>query len=331
MKVKELFEKVITPWNQDSMDVEKAINFLNANCKSGIQSIANGNILFRGFRKSPKGDFTFIDSTESARTSQDSNNLYQLMMDESSDLKGYPSRSKSLICSGDFANASEYTIYTSNMREAHVVIPFDGTLIVECSVPDIFDTSVHIKIFEGDLQELGTNIREFLKILGLNPNNGQQFTDVKRINTVLSAVPPEFLAAAWLHTVQTSELWLEDENGDALIINASKGSSSSFNAIVKTVNKMYGKYSAGQRYIIDFFRKADRNKYFTALSSEIMTRKNLELSTFTTGQPMKYKFDECWFSGKCVVISLEMFETIIAEMEKKKMKIHKSIYDMLDL
>jgi hypothetical protein len=90
-----------------------------------------------------------VDSSTGIRTSKDTNNFYQLMMDSSTALKDYPSRSNSLICSTSYNTADNYVRHNG---KTYAVFPFDGTDIVESDQDDFINTVVNVLGVEESLQ-----------------------------------------------------------------------------------------------------------------------------------------------------------------------------------
>ena len=155
-----LAEKIIVAPKVSELDIANAIKLLNKHCKNGLAAITNGGVIFRGSKSYANVKFGVVDSTSSFRTSRDTNNVYQIMMDSSSALVDYPRRSNSLVCSTDLDDASSY-------GSPMVVIPFDGTKI---AISKNFDF-LHVKpknsligIYSGleGLDNISTFIRDVM-------------------------------------------------------------------------------------------------------------------------------------------------------------------------
>ena len=153
-----LAEAIVTRWDQVSIPEKQAIDLLNAHCKSGLRSIANGSVLWRGDRK--LGAFSAVDSSTGVRTSKDTNNLYQLMMDNAEDLKDVPSRSNSMICSSNRGTAASY-----GAGDLYAVFPADGTKIAVSKEEDF----IHTKIDFPRFGLRGMSIRNGFRTLLLDP------------------------------------------------------------------------------------------------------------------------------------------------------------------
>ena len=260
-----LSEKIIKKWNSKPLEIDKAINILNKHCSNGLKAIANGGILYRGDAKI-NGNFEIIDPSVGIRTSRDTNNLYQLMMDSSSALDDYPSRSKSLICHTKFEGAEFY-------KNPRVIIPFDDVPIVVSSSDDFIHMLIKNPFCEGSFF-----LREFSIHLGL-------LLDIKSKKFVNATELDNYPDIIWAL-------------GKALILR---------NAELDEFKKIIGK-----------------DKPFTKASSLIMTPENLKIHLLKSGDELP-KNVECWFSGKCLSISLDMFGRILFQMKLSGMPISKEI------
>ena len=189
-----LTERIITPWEIEHPDVGEAISILNKNCKSGLAAIASGSLLYRGFKRLKSGEsgFTIIDTANAERTSKDTNNLYQLMMDTSSAFRCYPSRSNSLICSTDVYTASVY-------GDTYVIFPFDGTLLAVSKQSDFIE-QLMLNPLSNDKLSLGRfskALHSFLFRLKVRPSADQKFTSASIIDSQLANIPKEKILKAW--------------------------------------------------------------------------------------------------------------------------------------
>lgn len=192
-----LVEKKVRSWDINIIDVKKAISLLNANCREGLQAISTGGLLYRGFKH--KSAVMTIDTSLGARTSRDTNNIYQVMMEVSGALRDYPKRSQSLICSTDSQEASTY-------GAVMVIIPFDGTELVVSNHFDFLYNDVRGKLVEigDDIDRLTDKVYFVLRALGL-PKRGQYTVDdVPRFNQLIEGNLEGFIYE-WNHYFETSE------------------------------------------------------------------------------------------------------------------------------
>lgn len=177
-----LAERVLKNWEYSDLDEAPAFKLLNTHCLSGLESIANGSVLFRGVHMK-YGPYSLIDSSTGVRTSKDTNNFYQLMMDNSAALKEYPSRSKSFICSTSYGSAKSYGDYV------YAVFPYDGTKIAVSSKSDFIGTKIAPFGFGRLLQRISTS---FVRI-PFNDNTERSFTSIDDLNKLARSTTEEKL------------------------------------------------------------------------------------------------------------------------------------------
>lgn len=188
MKVDELLERVITPWEIDNVDVKQMIALLNKHCKASLEDIQSGNVLYRGFVSTGKLGYSkpkIADSSTGERTSRDTNNLYHLMMDASKHLKSVPPRSKSFICSGSATDAGNY-------GDIFAVIPFDGVPVAVAN---------HYDFLFQKLSTIGRTLdskwldSQFAELLSQEYGVHAPYRDIETINVALSKGGPALFMA----------------------------------------------------------------------------------------------------------------------------------------
>lgn len=131
-------KNAIKPWKTDEQTVKKAIALLNSRFRTGLKAIEAGGLLFRGDDRM-SGDFVIVDPSTGLRTSRDSNNGYQVLMNATPAMRGYPSRMRSLIGTSNALTAYGYS------GNVYVIVPVDGAKIVVSDAEDFlrdydFDT-----------------------------------------------------------------------------------------------------------------------------------------------------------------------------------------------
>lgn len=282
-----LTEAVLKKWQTDNISMKDAIELLNAHCKSGLSSVTNGGILFRGFNGSAaRGKkYMLVDSSVGIRTSRDSNNAYQLMMDTSSEMTAFPSRSKSFICSTSLRTA--YVFAQSDIDNTMVMIPFDGTTLGICAGDDMFAKSVNSKyLVRSSVEELSKTMANFISNFPGSPNyfkKGAKMTDANLLNNILSKRDlPE----------------LEKALADAGFKNA--------------------------KNLAAEIMKYPKDKRFNAMCDIIITPTTLGVKTTTNGNPLP-KDREAWFSGKAIAISVVEFSKIIKTMQAQGIPVNPSL------
>lgn len=314
---------IAAEWKITPITPKQAARTLVNNCSLALNALLVGKVfLCRGFGgpKNSARDGRIIDTTKSVRASRDLSNLYQLAHDESIHTLHIPSRSNSLICT---TRPSVARAYDSN-RAVHLVFPYDGYAIAVSPVADFIDAPVRSKLFNGDVKLLddflGTLISPFIR-----PTNGK-FWDASEINKALSSMSNEEFM--WYY-VQMQFRWDREFVGNNVSIDMTVGKDidddryfdvlfSTLDQPTKSTNilKNLGpaidlfksrklKWSDDIADMMDIVRKMPKNKRFTALSAEIFGTATQHPKVIY--DPMELsgnRNNECWFSGKSVVIQL---------------------------
>lgn len=333
-----LTEKFIKSWETEKTNLQGAIDFLNQNCKDGIKAVANGGLLFRGVTNLNK-DYYIQDSSGGIRTSKDSNNAYQLLMDNSSALSGYPSRSNSFICTSAYHYAAEF-------GDVYVMIPVDGTRVAVADSDDFFGTHMNTGAFRNhSIQDLSEILGLLFGKLGAKPSSGK-FTNMQAVNEAMSKFTPLEIAFIYTFGVHDEDMFnldlanIPDEVEEAFdYINLRLGPS--YNTVdskqlqaIRTIieyaqknNKKIQDRTAKALY--DSLKAAPQDARGTALASSVMTPKSLQLKLVNFGQPIPFN-QECWFSGRCVAIAEWAFADILHEMKKRGFKVSSKYHDLME-
>lgn len=158
MKIKELLEAEVKPYSVETVEVEKLKTLLTTYCSQAVKSFGE-TPLYRGMRGNLP-DAIMIDPAAGERKSENTTNHYTLIMDNSPYMKGWPKRSKSLICSTD-------PIVSSGYGNVYAIYPVDNTKIAVCPYADMWNTNVIIpEIAVGEYQDL-EGLNDKLDILGV--------------------------------------------------------------------------------------------------------------------------------------------------------------------
>lgn len=107
---------------------------LDTHCKEGLSFLKNNTGLFRGMNAG-YDSFLITDYSQGERKSENTRNLYTVLIDNSPHFKNFPKRSKSMICSNSIFYAKQYGNY-----QPMAIIPFDGVKIAVCPQQDIWNT-----------------------------------------------------------------------------------------------------------------------------------------------------------------------------------------------
>lgn len=308
--------KVISKWDKKEIDVKSMIDLLNANCKDGLKAIAKGQVFYRG-DKSFNGKNQFvIDTADSVRTSRDSNNLYNLMMDASTALREFPKRTNSITVSSDIYTAGGY-------GEPYVIFPYDGTKIAISAIDDFLNNEIE-NDFIHNLQtgELSRLLATALSLVGFKSR--PKYTNIQEIDSHLSSIDSfafvlAFAAAAKTFNYGTDELFTKD--GYKAFIPEWRFSIKP--AKTKLDASVLSNIGNKLKSILD----SNPSKKFTALSSALMTPDSLDIKLVTYGQKFDLGHDnELWFSGKCVAISLPLFLKILDKMNALGMSVSYNLH-----
>lgn len=298
-------------WDLTSLDNAGMVSLLNAHAKDGLKAITNGGLLWRGFVNSPASGAVVIDSTNARRRSKDTNNIYQLMMDASPALSKYPSRSNALIASTSYSYATSY----AGKGGAHALIPFDGTEIAVLSVLDILAQRFDSPLRTGHVHITGMHpFPTFLDSIGLKAkgaDNAWTFTP-QQANAVMAKYSAEELFVIW-------DMWsgsrfsirdTQSREGRAFIATAAKELLAS--------GPTFPNSKDGRVYALF---KDNPTSRWTAISGAMMTPATLDISLVKYGGKMPVK-NEVWFSGKAIVIPIEIFKNVVKVLHSQGHPIH---------
>lgn len=324
-----LNEVATTKWTTSKVEVDKIQHIIDTHCKSLKESIKNDSILQRGFGKALNSDAKIIDPSTGFRTSRDSSNLYQLMMDSSDKLLEYPSRSKSLIC---------LTAHSTSYGERYVVIPFDGTKIAVCDESDFHDQLLkgdsEIETF-GKLTISAAADRFSLLLMILNikrdfipneANDGKQpsqFRSQSYLDEQLSKFEPEVISIAFLKYCSRDSA----PTKIASIFTTPIFDENSKQELQDAVNFFKKNGFDGETKKFYELMKNNPTSRFTAISNTMMTPANLNLKLIEVGNTLPRR-KECWFSGKALVVSFKIFGEILANYRASGMDIPQYTFEI---
>jgi len=311
MKLAEIYpltEAVIKPWRKRTLlqktdlftedDVKKATDALIKYCPGFLPALKNSGILYRGSSASSRDTLSprapklsYVDSSTGVRTSKDTNNFYQLMMEISEPLNdaGIPHRSKSLICSTSLMSASNY-------GAASAVIPVGNPVIAVSDYKDFLNTRVK---YAGGLLGISLTDTHFLDYLNIQLSkfsdgiyddgidNNMLLRSSKKYNTSLTeleqkiaAADVDVILAAWLRAVDP--------------VGASQN-----NQLANAVKS---------------FIEKNHHTFLHALASELLTVESLALKKAQFGDAIPFA-KECWFSGKAFLLPRELFAKVVDEVK----------------
>lgn len=180
MKINEIINEVeIKPYEKEVIDVDttangaaKVLQMLRQFCPATDDLLKSP--IWRG-AKNHTEDVLKINPSTGIRQSQNTENYYTELMDHSPYFKGWPKRSRSLICSLDFDRACSYS-----SGNTYAVFPGRGVKVAVCPGFDIWDTEANIPLFGGYIKF--PDINYSLEELGFALDYRNMLTQVKSLD-----------------------------------------------------------------------------------------------------------------------------------------------------
>lgn len=295
-------------------DMNKVVALLKSKCKNALKAAEIGDIIYRGFTKSP-GKAVMIDSSDGFRTSRDTNNLYQLMHDTSEKTRHVPSRSNAVICSTSFETAKRY----GGEKGAHIIFPEDGTQIAMCDDEDFHGAHCTFVMYSGSVTGLESAFYRVFKMLGFNRLHN--FEDAGELNVKMATVSATMLTLMLLDAkdeltsiklneiakpVGKNKINPDYGNNKSETLNSIMDYSYAFNclrSIAASIDNGELKFTPEYQKIADLVKSWPKNARFTKLSSHIFNDTTHEVDLITVGGSLKTN-RECWFSGTCIAVSI---------------------------
>lgn len=271
--------------------VKDPISIIEKNPKV-LDALEIGHVLWRGMTYDA-GDFSISSSRGTRRTSRETSNIYQILMDASDALKEYPSRSESMICSTSLLSAKEYASHGL----IYMVLPLGNPTLAVSDDRDFIYT--HIKIDnKGSKQTtrkiagIDSSIQRILNNLGIKSQTEKdKFLSIEQLDSDLSKFD------------------LSDPDIENDLVSLSR--------------------TPDEDIIIDLMQKLPPNKIMSSLSNTIMTPERLRLHKASFGSALPHDV-EVWFSGEALFLKTKAFLRIVDELESKGHKISQQLKDKVD-
>jgi len=327
-----LFEdgaNVSVPWESTDIPPSKVTTeYILAHCSDWLNDLENGKLLYRG-TKSASSPFKLVDTTNSKRSSRDTNNLYQVIMDASENMKDVPSRSNSIISVSNHNTALAYS--EMSPTKAYLMLPFNSTKIACFKYTDILNAFFESKKLEFSQLIANDSLTNFFKdVIGTNTLTSK--TDVKGLFNKADLAKIVFFWDLYFcnHSGLIFEGLGEDIQGEyesgvlgdkvAFYSRTDYAGFESGGVLGKVFDFMRENNFATASQQMDEFVKlmeAGNNDYFKALASEIAKPEEMGISVQKVGSLTIGKFSECWFSGKCLMVRFDYVFPLIEELENK--------------
>lgn len=323
---------VSIPWEAtDLIPSQVNAEFVLKHCSDSLNDLENGKILFRG-DGATSSPFKIINTAKSKRSSKDTNNLYQLIMDTSENMKDVPSRSNSIISSSNHSVALAYG--KESPMKTYLILPFNGTKIACFKHADIFNA-----LFESEklaFRELVSHNKLtnfFADVIGEKTLTSK--TDVRGLFNNADLAKIVFFWDFWgfsstrgglldfskLGTAAQQDYKTGDLGESISYISRSNNIGSGDSEFI---NKVFGfmrenNFASASPRMDEFIKlmKDGSNDYFKALSSEIAKSEQMGITVEPVGSLTVGKRNECWFSGKCLTVRFDYVKALIKELEDK--------------
>lgn len=163
-------EAPVKPYAEEELTVESALSVIKEHCSQSLGMISGNKPLWRGM-KNHKEDILNIWPETGVRKSQNTTNQYTQLLSNSPFMRGFPQRSKSIICSTSMAVSRGYGGGYNNL---FAIIPYDNVEIGVCPEDDLWDTRVVMDEFNwrGRLIDFNDWLDSHLRL-------PEQFMDMK--------------------------------------------------------------------------------------------------------------------------------------------------------
>lgn len=116
---------------------EEAWDLLNKHCRDALKDLKRP--IVRGMSAKDIGETGVITGEDGGRKSANTQNFYTIILDKVLGDKGFPLRSKSIICA-NWQNSD----YVESFGTPYAIIPFDGVKIGVCPSYDMWETTIDL-------------------------------------------------------------------------------------------------------------------------------------------------------------------------------------------
>lgn len=151
----------------EKLEVDAGIKFLNTHCKNALWMLQENRPIYRGDPMGPAWSerigFVVVDSTKTARKSQNTSNWYTAILDAHPDRQHFPKRSRSFIATTDKIYAQDYILRHSDLS---IIIPTDTAKIGLVNDEDMWNTPLKgIPGWRGNIEDFNHVLTQFAKSL----------------------------------------------------------------------------------------------------------------------------------------------------------------------
>ncbi len=116
------FKQYLTENRSKTLKEDDAYKMIKKHCKKAYNAFLQDHVIYRGLSNSNNN--LYVDPSKSTRKSRNTDNYYTLLIDNNPQWKGYPKRSKSIICT----NSQRKTLSFGDGK-TYQVFPYDNSKI----------------------------------------------------------------------------------------------------------------------------------------------------------------------------------------------------------
>lgn len=300
-------------------DADAMLRVLDSLVPDWKKSIFTDNgMLWRGFAELPAkaGATVSIDTRGSCRTSKDTNNIYQVMMDASVKMQDFDSRSESIIVTSNITAAG---LYIDNGPSDHIyaIFPINVKHLVCSAKDDFIDTSI---------MPFATDINALTRYLGyVNVNHSGDYSEIP-VDTAEQLQQSfdnfknlEHFIFIW----HSSSSWGPTYKGTELtemqldqVKNRRPGYEEVLDILTDEMRKGKFEMSEGIRIAYKELSTKKQSEWVQALSDLIMTPERLQLKHVAPYKSFPYD-KEMWFTGRCLAVPNPQFRDMLRRLRDR--------------
>ena len=329
-----LQEEAKRPWAvnviEQTGDADAMLRVLDSLVPDWKKSIfTDDGMLWRGFTELPAkaGATVSIDTRGSWRTSKDTNNIYQVMMDASVNMQDFDSRSESIIVTSNITAARRYGNGSSD--HIYAIFPINVKHLVCSAKDDFIDTSI---------MPFATDIHAFTRYLGYvnvhhsgaywrnavdtaeqlqrsfdNFKNLEHFIFIWHSSSSWTPTYKKHSSSSWTPTYKGTEL--TETQLDQVTYRRS-GYEEVLDILTDEMRKGKFEMTEGMRIAYKELSTKKQSEWVQALSDLIMTPERLQLKHVA---PYKsFPSDkEMWFTGRCLAVPNLQFRDMLRRLRDR--------------
>jgi len=126
--------------HREDISIEKAEELLRAHCSDAL---SHQEPMWRGSKKAAE-DAYIMNPEASDRSSAHTTNYYTIIMDHFLGSKGWPKRSKSIICTNNKGKDYAESYVGNNSGGLYAIFPYNGVKVGVCGAHDIWELQITV-------------------------------------------------------------------------------------------------------------------------------------------------------------------------------------------